>query len=627
MKSDPILRPKVQVLPDSVAEKIAAGEVIERPASVVKELVENALDAGATQIQVLLEQGGKSLIEITDNGHGMSEEDLKLATLRHATSKIKTLQDLNSLRTLGFRGEALPSIGAVADVTITTRTVDSDSAYLSKRVLSPSFSPPEKTTIGHFLSFDHGTQIRVQALFNQIPARLKFLKSDATESSIIKEYLERISLSHPECGFSLIHNDKTLLSLSSETEKSRVHKILSTQEDLTIHYEELDVFLSTPGKIRAYWLQGSSVPHTKKIIQILNGRAIKDRLIQQAVIGAFKQALLPGKFPAVTLFLDIDPSQVDVNVHPSKMEVRFLNQSKIFHEVDKVFKTLLQKTGAGRLIGEVTHPNPFPNAQPTYPSYQKPTQERFASFTKQTGYSANSHSPQSSFSLQASLESQTDSIPSIAITPAITPKTETQPHPLQFAKYAGSLFQTYLLFDEGHELTLVDQHAAHERIRYEKIKKAAFDNGDSAPCQQLLIPEPISFEQEHKPLLSERLILLEQMGFDVEFFSETSLLFRGVPTAWGMRSLKHRLGSLVETLIHLESVNKENLLDESVFEKLASEACHSAIRAGDTVLDIEATTLVSDLFKCENPWNCPHGRPTIVKIARSKFEEWFQRKV
>lgn len=586
---------KIQVLPPFVAEKIAAGEVIERPSSIVKELVENSLDAGATEINVILKNGGINLIEVIDNGCGMHPEDLELSVKRHATSKISSINDLEKIKTLGFRGEALASITAVAELSMISRTVETETAYEIRTHGNSDVKKPEAVTFGHFLGSPHGTRIQVEGLFAQIPARLKFLKSPKAELTHVREWLERLALANPQTGFSLKNEDKTILNLRPQEENNRAKAILADEGDYPLI--SMDNFSSDQApsiRLRAHWLQGMSSPQTRKLIQIVNGRAIRDRLLMQAALAPFRQLLMPGQFPVLAIFVDIDPSEIDVNVHPTKTEIRFYDTGKIFREIRSLLDGMIAKQGAPAFV-------------PLSVSAQQ--------WTAQDSFQNFSH----------------------PITSFITPSDQSNlvfasPNPFHGARFAGMVFNTYILYDHGDELILLDQHAAHERVRYETLRKQIILNGTIPPKQELLLPESVHIMQEEFPGLESRLKFLEKLGFGVEIFSESSILFRAVPAAWGTDSLRVRLKNLIDKLMSYELQenhvqNDSVLMDEQLFETLASEACHSAVRAGDSLERSEAEALIARLFDCEHPWNCPHGRPTVVKIPRGKFEEWFQRKI
>lgn len=607
---------RIQLLDPLVAERIAAGEVIERPSSIVKELVENAIDAGATEISVHLIEGGKSLIEVIDNGHGMSRDDLSVCVLRHATSKISRVEDLEQLQTLGFRGEALPSIAAVAELTILSREKDQEAANLWKN------SKIEPTTFGHFIDKPHGTRMQVSGLFSQIPARLKFLKSSSAEVSQVREWLERLALSHPEIGFKLTHESKTLLSLRRDTEPARVLKILGDGENFPVVSQES--IEAGAIKVRAHWLQGLSVSQMRKVIQIVNGRAVKDRLIQQAILSPFRQALLPGQFPALVLYVDLPPQLLDVNVHPTKTELRFLNSSQIYRSVESLLERMISENGVmgfaqGRSPGLFrewkTEAQPLARESNGY-------NDSSVAFAPPSSSSFGFSPPASETFTRAptfNLEQKEPQPNTISF---------TESHPFRSERFVGTLFQTYLMYDLGEELALIDQHAAHERIRFEKLKKRASDRAENGYSQSLLIPEAVAFLSENRIRLEQRLPVLEKIGFEAEIFGDDKLLYRSVPSEWGNFSLKTRLQNLTDRLLSFDEVDTSRLIvDETLFEKLASEACHSAVRAGDRLDPTKTQSIVDELFTCSHPWNCPHGRPTIARVPRARFEEWFQRRV
>lgn len=632
----------IRVLPRAVAERIAAGEVIERPSSVVKELVENSLDAGATEVAVILEDGGKSLIEVIDNGHGIAGEDIPVALKRHATSKLQSLDDLDRISTLGFRGEALPSIAAVSELQILSRSKESSTAYEldlgSQYFNSDTVSDAKPATFGHFLGSPHGTRIRARGLFSQIPARLKFLKSQGAEVSQVREWMERLALTHPHVGFRLVSDDRTVMTLRPQTEEDRVRALLADGEDFPlVSYMDADSDedLRSHIKVRIHWLQGLSVAHTRKLVQVVNKRAVRDRLLQQATLAAFRQALLPGQFPAVAIFVDIPTDRLDVNVHPTKTELRFLDGSRIFRVISSKIEELIGRHGAPAYAGGISGPSwasspdvmDRPTGSAPFNLSQTSAQSNYSS-----GFNWSKPPVLSTPSLWSAKESSAG-VPESVETAAAAPTAADRPeHPFQPDRFTGILFNTYLLYDLGGELGMVDQHAAHERVRYERLKRRALGRAAAPQPQQLLLPEAVTFKPEQRLNLESRLGWLEKLGFEAEIFGEESALFRAIPGEWGTDELRTRLKNLIDRVLSAEeapneAAPKELAMDENLFERLASEACHSAIRAGDRIGIHEATALLDDLFRCEHPWNCPHGRPTVARIPRARFEEWFQRRV
>jgi len=589
-------RSMIRILPPAIAEKIAAGEVIERPSSVVKELVENSLDAGATEIAVALEDGGRGLIGITDNGRGMDPESLVLCVKRHATSKLSSLDDLERITTLGFRGEALPSIAAVSDLKIISRPPDAAGAF---EVITPHLRP-QPVTFGHFLGAPHGTRVQAAGLFSQIPARLKFLKSAGAEVAQVREWLERLALAHPGTGMRLTSGGKTILELRPADERARATAVLGDGDS----YPLISAAAETAGmKARFHWLQGMSGPGTRRLVQVVNGRAVRDRMLQSAMMTPFRQVLMPGHFPSVVLFLEVDPSTIDVNVHPTKAEIRFLDSGRVFKTVVSMISEALSRDSSV-IVGAPAHDYRPHSGQPRPMAAQEPFLFR--------SYNSTVPAPPSSTG------TLTADIPLPDAAWLFSPE-----------RFLGSAMGTYLMYDLGEELGLIDQHAAHERVRYEKILERAIGKEVAHESQQLLLPEAVHFLPEYKKTLEPRLGWLLRMGFEAEIFGEDSLLFRAIPAGFGMQSLRTRLKNLVDRVIENDAAAADGgadpRFDEALFERLASEACHGAIRAGDRITREEATALLEQLFRCKNPWNCPHGRPTMVRIARARLDEWFKR--
>lgn len=594
-------------MPDELRNQIAAGEVIERPASVVKEAVENSLDARATWVQVTLKQGGRESIEILDNGKGIRPLDLPLALSAHATSKLKKFEDLKNLSSFGFRGEALASFAACGDLAILSRHYQESEAYEIRN------HSVQKAHAGLFLGLSHGTKLTLNGLFSKTPARLSFLKAPGHEVTATKEMLERLSLTYPHVRFTLKSqtNDemKTVLDLASASEKERAQSLLGPGP-LKFHEEHF----SDKSTIRVYWLQGSSQPNAKKMFQIVNKRAVKDRLIQQALLKPFRQSLLPGQSPAVVLFLEVAPESVDVNVHPMKTELRFLDSSAVFGHISKALENLISTSGMVRTFSERTF------SEQTHT--ESPQQQ--ARFILQM----RDHTP------ATTIPSHGFSTPAVAIAPVkeqtpILSAQELFSHLYQ-SVYAGQLLKTYLAFEtKDTEIYLVDQHAAHERIRFEQLRNNYLKRGNKTPeIESLLIPirfDDVSFSD------SDRLDLLEEvlarLGFVVHIDNNRRIELKGIPAAYGNQQLEIRFLNLLERVRARTHDSLELLWDETVFEELASEACHSSIRAGKMIREEEARSILKALAECEHPWNCPHGRPTLAKIPAFEFESLFLRRV
>lgn len=585
---------KIRQLPPEIAEKIAAGEVIERPSSVVKELVENSIDAGATQIQVVLEDGGKGLIEITDNGVGMESDELSLSVARHATSKLKALSDLETLRTLGFRGEALASIRAASgELKIVSRQVSSTSAFeWNQGKVSP-------VAFGTFLGKEHGTRIQVHSLFAEIPVRLKFLKTAQAEVSQIRDALERISISYPEIGFNLISNDRTVFSVKPESHLARITSILESKLPTRDYKCVAQIEESPSFNSSVYYLAGASLSHSRGIFISLNQRPIKDRMILSAVQNAFKQSLLPGQSPCLYLDLKCDPSLFDVNAHPTKLEVKFLNSQAVFQSVFSA----IQKT----LFAQLESPK-----------------------AESLDISAPFQPPAHVQSIEQLIQS--------SIVGAGAPEIQTSLGlaPQRQYPYLGQVFGTYLLFlgSNNQELWCVDQHAAHERIQYEKLLKE-WKTG-TFQSQALLIPEVLTltrsgtWSEYSMSQMEAALHQLEPYGFESEIFGQDKILVRGVPGFWVSNS-HDQIAERFSNLVHHMLTKGGDPLDEVLFEKLAMSACKSSIRANERFVEgndmglSRAQELLSSLLDCEHPWNCPHGRPTLISWTQTQFENLFCR--
>ncbi len=602
----------IQILPSLIAERIAAGEVIERPASVVKELVENSIDAGATSVEVRLVRGGTDLIEVIDNGSGMERSDLELCVCRHATSKISVFEDLSNLASLGFRGEALPSIASVAELTVTSKAKSGSETFEIKAAqTAPVKAKSTQVANINFLGSNHGTRVRVASLFSQVPARLKFLKSQGAEASAVREILERLALTHPEVEFKLQSDERVLLNLPSEDLKNRAVRMLGDDNP----YEVIEASLPGQYGIQIIWLKGLSFPHTRSMYQIVNGRALRDRTLQMAILNPLKQSFLPGNFPALVVKINVPADEIDVNVHPTKTEIRFLDSSKIFTLCNAVFKQILGGSGVPFQSSPFTHPQSAHagGVGGHYASGYAQSTSHLGGYSQSAFSREQQHTPylpsQSEFSTSGGFSSKFENS-FIDSTP--------------FGEFRGVLFSTYFVFEAGDELLLIDQHAAHERIRYERLKKSIL-NREQIETQTLLVAEVVKLPQDKIIQLKEKILMLEPLGFDAEIFGEESVIIRAIPAVWSNHDLKTRLKNLLERLIDAEVTPTNLAWDETLFEKIAMEACRSSFKAGDHIHEAGAVDLTEKLFRCEHPGNCPHGRPTSVKISKTKVEEWFNR--
>jgi DNA mismatch repair protein MutL len=581
---------RIQLLPESVARRIAAGEVIERPASVVKELVENALDAGAVNIVVEVERGGCDTIAVADDGEGMSREDLPLAFLPHATSKIRTEEDLLEVRSLGFRGEALPSIAAVSEVRVwTRRRVDPTGTFL--RVRGGEIGEPVDA------GAPPGCRVEVRDLFFNTPVRRKFLKSPAAEASRIAQTLARLALAWPEIGFRLLQDGRETLALPPGDWRSRIRKILGRELDEALVPLESTGRAKVEGFASHPRLRLSSPRH---VYWFVNRRPVRDRMLQQALLAAYSTLIPRDQFPAAVVRIEVAPGEVDVNVHPTKAEIRFRHSQAVFEAVrlavlrafapqeDRMtIAPLGAETGTAREVpagclesaGEVRETGPvfgFPRPNP--------------------------------------------SLEIAAAEPAAVEGLFPGPGPLARLRIVGQVFAGYLVCEGEDEVVLVDQHAAHERVTFERLRRARRSGG--VPIQPLLLPRAIELPPgEAEAIVSARRGLAE-LGFELEAFGDRTVVVRAVPALFPPGDLAPLVRALAAELAEVEG---SRAFEEAVEELLATIACHSAIRVGRSLSEAEIRALLADLDELDLSTSCPHGRPVAVRLSRPRIEAWFGR--
>lgn len=582
----------IRILPDHTVNRIAAGEVVERPAAAIKELVENAIDAKANTITVRIHHGGKTLMRVQDNGTGMTKTDLPLSVERHATSKL-TDDTLLTINHLGFRGEALASISSVAKVTISSKHKD-DEAY-SLHIDNRNKSPIRP--IGHPI----GTTITVCDLFSKVPARLKFLQTDRAETMAITDTIKRLALSNPTIAFTLedTHNDKvrTLFKTTAKTGDTALRERI--QDVLGKAFIDNAVFVDQPRDgFRFFgWVGLSSQARGNNTGQYIyvNTRPIKDKILAGALRGAYKDSLAKGCHPAAVLFFDFDPSLVDVNVHPAKTEVRFHNASHIrglmVSTIRRALETESHQKPAGTLPTEI-----FTTSKP--------------SLSEQAMGALHHHSSQDSF-IDLPLHHKS--------TQPAQPSTPTTTHPLGVA--IAHLYETYILAQSTEGLIVVDAHAAHERLLYEKLKKQWRDRTIST--QQLLVPDIVSLSPEENALLLESAETLNTMGLEIESFGGSDILVRAVPAALGQPDSKALLQDCISAL---ESATKAQDGIEARLDAIASSmACHGSVRSGRHLKHEEMNALLREMEKTPNSDRCNHGRPTSMKLEKSQLDKMFDR--
>ena len=606
---------KIHRMSEQLANMIAAGEVIERPASVVKELLENAIDAKSTNIEIQLQDSGVRQIKVIDNGEGMSERDAILAFERHATSKVKTQYDIFRIQTLGFRGEALPSIASVSDVHVKTSDGRSSGSHVHIKAGDVLLNEPGVMR--------KGTEMEVNHLFFNTPARLKHIKSLNTELSHITDYLNKIALSHPEIAFKLLNNQRLLFQTNGQNNLQSViasvygFEVAKKMIPFSAKNDDFEIsgFLSDPIINRA---------SRNYITLIVNGRAIRNYNLMRSIVEAYHTLLPKDKYPIVVLNLKLDPILVDVNVHPAKLEVRFSQEEAlktfIYSEFKKVLKQVeyIPETKVNETKSIISKP-----IQQTLDIVKK-TPEAPVNLANQTEVIME----QPVIMQQVELESTPNLIEEVSqsVMKLESSKSETtivvptrQEIPNLELHYIGQLHGTYLLAQNEEGLFLIDQHAAMERVQYEKNYALLKDvNGD---CIELIIPIVLTYSSNELLILKESLSSLMTFGFEIEEFGGQSLVIRTIPI-WAQK-LDAKL--IVETI--LQQILYDNKVDIGKLRESVAimMSCKGSIKANQYINEYEIKQMLFDLCLCEQPYTCPHGRPIIVKLTKYEIEKLFKR--
>jgi DNA mismatch repair protein MutL len=586
----------IRLLSSEVASQIAAGEVIERPASVVKELLENSLDAGARSITITIEEAGKKLVEVADDGSGIPSAELELAVARHATSKLIRSDELFSISTLGFRGEALASIGSVSRMTVTSR-VQNEPAGARLRVEGGTTG--QLTKVGTTV----GTTVRVEDLFYNVPARLKFLKSDVTERRAIDVLVTRYALAYPDRRFKLSDGKNTVLQTSGDGDR---RAILAALYGVDVAKQMLEIQSQEEGFGLTGFISPTSLTRSnrREITFFINGRWVHDVSLSTALLQAYHTLLMVGRYPLTALFLEIPPEEVDVNVHPAKAEVRFRNQDKVFSFVQRCArKTLLAYS-------------PVPNVAP---SLWGATRTVPAEQPRNTGldWAIGHDEDLSRFSNPESPLTAQSAQPPTAAQPSMT---TSQQGSIPLLRLIGQIGATYLVAEGPDGLYLVDQHAAHERVLFEKLMtQHALKN---IPSQALLTPAVITLPPQSSSLLITQLPLLQHFGFDVEEFGPNTFQVRAMPALFMGSDPSVALRALVE-----DFEEDELPLQNEIEAKLAARVCkRMAVKAGQALSNEEQRALLHDLEACDSPRTCPHGRPTMIHLSVDMLERQFGRR-
>jgi DNA mismatch repair protein MutL len=565
----------IRLLSPEVSSQIAAGEVIERPASVVKELLENALDAQAGSVSVAIAEAGRRLIEVSDDGLGIPSDELALAVSRHATSKLATAEDLFHISTLGFRGEALSSIASVSRMTITTKIARSQQGA-RLRIEGGSLGKAEP--IGAVT----GTIVRAEELFYNVPARLKFLKTDVTERRAIDALVTRYALAYPHVRFKLAQDSSVILQTSGDGDR---RAILAALYGVDVARQLLEIGAQEPGIGVVGYISPTSLTRSNRrdITIFVNGRWVQDTPLTSAIIQAYHTLLMVGRYPLGALFIDIAPDDVDVNVHPAKTEVRFRDSDRVFGFVQRgVRRGLLAYT-------------PVPQVAPHLWGQKNPEPE--------VAWTA---AGPDSLPVGRALEAPAAALPGVGHLPLL--------------RLIGQIGDTYVVAEGPDGLYLIDQHAAHERVLFEKLMRQ--HELTSIPSQALLTPAVVHSAPQSTGLLSTQLPLLKHFGFDVEEFGPNTFQVRAVPALFSDRDPSAAVLAIVE-----DFEEDETPLQDQVEKRLAARVCkRMAVKAGQTLSREEQVALLADLEACDSPRTCPHGRPTMIHLSVEMLERQFGRR-
>ena len=591
--------PRIQTLSSHLVNQIAAGEVVERPASVVKELVENSLDSAASSVVVEIESGGTRLIRVSDDGCGIDQDELTAAISRHATSKISSLDDLEKIGSLGFRGEALPSIASVSRLALCSRTPEAEYAWTinarDDREPVPDSSPA-------------GTSVEVRELFYNVPARKKFLRTEQTEYKHIETLFKTLAISHPAVGFKLIHNQKVIYQLRPALDSLGNQQRLSTLCGKAFASSLIEIEVETDGHRLSGWVALPTFNRSQADMQyfFVNQRIVKDKLISHAVRQAYQDVMFHGRHPAFVLSLDIDPRQIDVNVHPQKHEVRFRN-SRLVH--DFLYRSLHQA------LADVK-----PHEQQTSPAFAigDANSGAMSQYSQQSGLGFNHYS---SFRRPANLAEKSAAYASL-LSPvdkiAGREEDDREIPPLGYA--IAQLKGIYILAENSEGMVVVDMHAAHERIVYERMKQNAADQ--DVIKQPLLVPFSLSVSQAEADLVEENEALFEHLGFVVERLGVEQVRVRAIPALLKNADTEQLIRDVLADLVEYGSSDR---IQQYENELLSTMACHASVRANRLLSIDEMNALLRDIEQTERSGQCNHGRPTWKQLSLDQLDKFFKR--
>ena len=596
---------RIIILDEHTANRIAAGEVIERPASVVKELVENSIDAGAGQIRIFLEDGGRELIRVSDNGIGMTREDAVVSLQRHATSKIRSADDLFAIRTLGFRGEALPSIASVSLLEMITK--------YEGEVAGTKLEAEAGTIINlESVGAPQGTTVTVKKLFFNTPVRLKFMRSAQTELSHIVELVGRLAIAHPDVGFRLTHGDREVMAASGD---GNIESAVVSVYGRDAAKELVRIGFEAPGlSVRGY-VSRPDFTRVNRSLQVffVNKRPVRNKALTHAVDQAYRDLVQNGRYPAVIVMVDIDPDLVDVNVHPAKAEVKFSREQDVHHAVYHAVRDALMAGGAAVSAESAAvygiHPRQGGSAQGVL--IDSAEKEKAKPVSDDILRGEDSQIDGGSFELDAVIASA---------------RLETEPLP-QFVrigeiKVIGQIRNMYIAAESEDGVLIVDQHVAHERIIYDRLAAARSESG--VPMQGLVMPITLSLSRRASVVVGERLGDLRSVGFDIEPFGKDSFIVRAVPAGEAGRCSERLLRDIIDELVDITIARHIIAPPDQV---LITASCKMAIKAGESLTFEEMQELLKDLFASSNPFVCPHGRPIVVTISNMDLDRRFKRPV
>lgn len=625
---------KINILDDSTINKIAAGEVVERPSSIIKELVENSIDAGSSYISIEIENGGKDLIRIVDNGSGIDKDDVNKAFLRHATSKINTVEDLSSLESLGFRGEALASIAAVSKLEMLTKT---EEALIGLRIVLDGGKIREKEAA----SANRGTQISVRDLFFNTPARRKFLKSNQAEAQAITDIVNKIAIGNPSIKIKYINNSKTIYETLGDGSIINAIRMIYGR-DISENLIEID-YRSKYFSISGY-LGNNNIYRGNRNHQHLyiNGRYIKSPNISKKINDAYKAIIPINKYPIYFVNISVDPAKVDVNIHPSKLEVKFDQEEEILNELSDFVRGILLKSSlVGRYKNNSRDKDLYnKNSFAGFNSFSYSPQEVENNLTstairEDVSNSCSNQNTNESPRGQADMiqtpirlsdinnggiqdKKEVDSKMEYQQSSFIEESPDRNPDFIGL-KFIGTIFDTYIIFSKNDDMIMLDQHAAHERIRFEMYMSKYKANDISV--QMLIDPIIMDLDSNDMDTVRKNIDVFSSFGFLVEEFGHRSISIRGLPNTFGEPESKRFIYELIDGLGKIDNIY------DTKYDEIAEIACKSAIKGNDKISIEEAKHLIGQLEECSNPYTCPHGRPTMVKMTRYEIEKLFKRRM